>query len=76
MIRGSTESGVRVNFLMEVFDPCQNAGLEVIDTVCNTDANNVKALKLMGISEKTPFFRFQDREIAAIFDPFHHLKCT
>jgi len=25
---------------------------------------------------KTPFFRFQDREIAAIFDPPHLLKCT
>jgi hypothetical protein len=76
MICGSTESDVRVNFLMEVLDTCQNAGLDIIDTVCNIDANNVKALKLLGISEKTPSFRFQDREIAAIFDPFHHLKCN
>jgi len=46
MIRGSTESDVHVNFLMEILDASQNAGLEVTDTVCNIDANNVKALKL------------------------------
>jgi len=30
---------------------------------------------VIDVSEQTPFFRFQDREIAAIFDPPHHLKC-
>jgi len=65
MIHGSTESDVLVNFLMEVLDVCQNAGLEVIVTVCNIGANNVKALKLLGISENTPFSRCQDQEIAA-----------
>jgi hypothetical protein len=38
-------------------------------------ASNVRALKLLGVSEKTPFFRFRDQEIAAVFDP-HLLKCT
>jgi len=40
------------------------------------DANNVKALKQLGVSEKTPFFRFCGQEIAAVFDPPHLLKCT
>jgi len=38
-------------------------------TMCDLGANNVKALKLLGVSEKTPFIRFLDQEIAAIFDP-------
>jgi hypothetical protein len=41
-----------------------------------TGANSVEALKLLGVSEKTPFFRFQYQKIAAIFDPPHLLKCT
>jgi hypothetical protein len=57
-----------VNIVMKVLDACQNAGLETVVTMC---ANNVKTLKLFGSSEKKPFFRFQDREIAAIFDPPH-----
>jgi len=60
-----------INFLMDVLDACQNAGLEVVATVCDMGAN-----KLLGVSEMTSFFRFQDREIVAIFDPPHLLKCT
>jgi len=31
----------------------------------------------VGVSEKIPFFRFHDQEIAAVFDPSHLLlKCT
>jgi hypothetical protein len=30
----------------------------------------------LGVSEKTPFFRFCDQEIAAVFDPPCLLKCT
>jgi len=44
--------------------------------MCDMGANNVKALKQLGISEKTPFFRFLHQEIAAAFDPPHLLKCT
>jgi len=33
-------------------------------------------LKLLAVSEKTPFIRFRDQDIAAIFDPPHLLKCT
>jgi hypothetical protein len=32
-------------------------------------ANNVKALKQLGVSERIPFFMFCDQEIAAVFDP-------
>jgi len=39
-------------------------------------ANNIKALKQLGVSEKTPFFRFRHQEIAAVFDPPHLLKCA
>jgi hypothetical protein len=39
-------------------------------------ANSVRALKQLDVSAKTPFFRFQNRAIAAIFDPLHLLKCT
>jgi len=65
-----------VNFLVEVLDACHSAGLVVVATVCDMGANNVKALKQLGVSEKTPFFRFRDQEIAAVFDPPHLLKCT
>ena len=65
-----------VIFLMEVLDACHNAGLVVVATICDMGASNVRALKLLGVSEKTPFFRFRDQEIAAVFDPPHLLKCT
>jgi len=39
-------------------------------------ANNVNALKQLGVSEKTAIFMFHDQEIAAVFDPPHLLKCT
>jgi hypothetical protein len=29
----------------------------------------------LGVPEKTPFFRFHDQEIAAMFDPHHLLIC-
>jgi hypothetical protein len=44
--------------------------------MCDVGANRGKAFKQLGVSERTPFCRFQNREIAAIFDPPHLLKCT
>jgi len=38
-------------------------------------ANIVKALKQLGVPEKTPFFRFHDQETAAVFDSHRLLKC-
>jgi hypothetical protein len=63
-----------VNFLKEVLDVCQNAGLVVVATVCNMGASNVKALQLLGVCARQPFFRFQSQEITAVFDPPHLLK--
>ena len=74
LTRGSIRGEMPVNFLEEVLDACHNAGLVVVATVCDMGANNVKAIKRLGVSEKTPFFRFCDQEIAAVFDPPHLLK--
>jgi hypothetical protein len=63
-------------FLMEVLDTYLNAGLKVVATVCDMGANNVVALKRLGVSEETTFFRFHNHEIAAIFDSPHLLICT
>jgi len=46
---------------MEVLDTSHNAGLEVVSTVCDMGANNVKTLKHLGVSEKTPLVRFQNQ---------------
>jgi hypothetical protein len=45
-----------VIFLLEVLGACHNAGLLVVATVFDLGANNVKAFKQLGVSEKTPFF--------------------
>jgi len=77
LICGSTKCEMLVNFLMEILDACHhNARLIVVATMCDVSANSVKALKHLGVSEKTPFFRFCDQEIAAAFDLPHLLKCT
>jgi hypothetical protein len=73
--RGSTKAEMLTDFLEEVIDACQNAGLEVVATVCDTGSNIVKALKQLGVSEEEPFIKFHNKEIAAVFDP-PHLKCT
>ena len=39
-------------------------------------ANNIKALKQLGVYEDALFFRFQNQEIAAVFNPPYLLKCT
>jgi len=53
LINGSTKSEMLVNFLTEVLDACHNAALEVAATMCDMGTNNVKALKLKSVSEKT-----------------------
>ena len=75
-IHTSTKIEMLVNFLLEVLDACQNAGLEVVATFCDMGANSVKTLMHLGVSEKTPVFKFQCPEVAAIFDPPSHLICT
>jgi hypothetical protein len=74
--RGSTKAEVIVQYLKEVLDACQNAGLKVVATVCDMGASNVKPLKLLGASKRKPLFRFHDQDIATVYDPPHLLKCT
>jgi hypothetical protein len=76
LTHGSTSVETLVHFLKEVLGACQDSGLVVVATVCNMGANTVKTLKLLGVSAKQPFFRFQSQEIAAVFDPPHLLKYT
>jgi len=76
LIDGGSKGEMLLNFLMEVLDASHNAGLEVVATMCDMGANNVMALKHFGVSEKTPFIRFQNQEIAAIFDHPYLLKFT
>jgi hypothetical protein len=45
---------------MVLLDACYNAELETVATICDMDANIVKALKHLCVSEKTTFFRFQN----------------
>jgi hypothetical protein len=73
---GNTKREMLVNFLMEVLKAFQNAGLEVVPTMCDMGVNSVKALKLLGVSQKTPFFMFRDQDITAVFDPPHLFKCA
>jgi hypothetical protein len=75
-IRGNTKGEMLVNLLMDVLDACYSAGAEVVATVCDMGANNIKAFKQLGVSEDATFFRFQNQEIAALFDPPYLLKCT
>jgi len=75
LIRSITKGEMLVNFLMEVLDACHSAGLVVVATVCDLGANIVKALKQLCVSQKTPFLKFRDQEVA-VFDPPHPLKCT
>jgi hypothetical protein len=65
-----------VQLLSEILDACQDAGLQVVATVCDMGANNVKALKLLGATKRKPSFRFHKQEMSTVYDPPHLLKCT
>jgi hypothetical protein len=73
---GSTKAEVIAQYLKEVLDACQNAGLKVVATVCGLGTNNMKSLKLLVASKMKPLFRFHNQEIATIYDSPHLLKCT
>ena len=75
LICRSTKVEIPVNFLIQVLDDCHNARLVVVANVCDMGANNAKALKQLGVSEKTPIFRLLEQEIAVEFDPPHLLQC-
>jgi Fe2+ or Zn2+ uptake regulation protein len=64
-----------VQYLNEVLDACQNAGLKVIATVYEMGVNNVQGLETGGCFQKEN--RVHNQEIAIGHDPHHHhLKCT
>jgi hypothetical protein len=63
-----------VQFLSEILDSCQNAGLRVVATVSDMGANSVKALKLLGATKRKPSVMFHNQEIAAVYDSPHLLK--
>jgi hypothetical protein len=50
-----------VQFLKVLIDACQNACLRGVATGCGMGTNNAKALKLLGVSEMKPFFKFQNK---------------
>jgi hypothetical protein len=60
---------------LEVLDTCQNAGPKVVATVLDMGASSVKALKVLGVTKRKPPFRFDNQEIAMVYDPPHLLKC-
>ena len=61
----------------EVFEWVQNAGLQVVATFFDIGANNVKALKLLGVTRWKPFFnKFQNQDTVTVYVPPHHLKWT
>ena len=45
-------------------------------TMCDMGANGIKTLNLLDVSEKTPFYTFQNREIAALCAPPYLFKFT
>ena len=63
LIGGSNNGEMLLIFLVEVLDAGHNAQLIVVAAVCDMGTNNVKALKQLGVSEKTPFFRFRDQQL-------------
>jgi hypothetical protein len=64
---GSTKAERIVQFLKEVLDACQNAGLHVVATACDMGTKNVKALKLMGVSDMEPFSSFITKKLQQFF---------
>jgi hypothetical protein len=66
LIDGGAKGEMLVNFLMEVLDASHNAGLEVVATSCDMGDNSFKVFKHLGLSEKTPFIRFQNQQITAV----------
>jgi hypothetical protein len=71
LAHGNTEAEVILQYLNEILDTCQNAGLKVAVTVCDMVVNKVKSLKLLGATQRKPFFRFHNDEIVRVCDSLH-----
>jgi hypothetical protein len=61
--RESTKAEMIVQLLSVVLVAYQNAGLQVVATVCDMGANNVKALKLLGATKRKSSFRFHKKKL-------------
>jgi hypothetical protein len=62
--------------LDEVLGACQNAGLQVVATICNMGANSIKVLKLLGATSQKPFFKLHNQDTVTVYFPAQLLKCT
>ncbi|KAG8223865.1 hypothetical protein J437_LFUL005429 [Ladona fulva] len=75
-----TRDGVSADMLAvllrEVLEECESAGLSVVSAVCDTAASNLEALKIMGVTERRPYFLFKEKKVVALFDVPHLLTCT
>ena len=60
VIHRSGKGELLVNFLCKSLMCATMQDWKVFAIMCDMDAKNVKALKMLGVSEKTPFFRFQN----------------
>lgn len=55
---------------------CFKENINVVATVCDLSTVNMKVLKTLGATTEEPFFSMCGREIVAVLDPPHLLKCT
>ncbi|CAB3234643.1 unnamed protein product [Arctia plantaginis] len=62
--------------LKEILTECINSNVNVVATVCDLSTVNLKVLKTVGVTTSEPFFLHCEKEIVAILDPPHLLKCT
>lgn len=60
----------------QILTECFNANMNVVATVCDLSTVNLKVLKTLGSTTREPYFTHCQREIVAILDPPHLLKCT
>lgn len=51
---------ILVKLLKDVLQVCNDVGLHVMNTICDTGLNNVKDLKLLGAPSTNPHFRYKD----------------
>ncbi|KAH9645946.1 hypothetical protein HF086_011408, partial [Spodoptera exigua] len=62
--------------LKEILTECFNSNMDVVATVCDLSTVNMKVLKTMGATTRDPYFSHNNKEIVAVLDPPHLLKCT
>ncbi|XP_045492431.1 uncharacterized protein LOC123691889 [Colias croceus] len=61
---------------LPILTECFNSNMNVVATVCDLSTVNIKVLKTLGATTRDPYFDHNGREIVAVLDPPHLLKCT